>query len=264
MEQEWSMWKLPFFGSQTSVELRGTGIPGAEDRQNNIAGFDQNKYSRSHVLCVGAGGLISNIAPALLRKGVGRLTVLDPDQVEVSNLNRQRFYPSDIGRNKALALARNLQRECIYKTRMTAHAVSLETAIDRRIDMTCDVVVCGVDNNPGRVAAARFFRKSGIPIIFTAVSAEADHGYVFVQGAKGACLGCLFPDIATDDSYPCPGTPAILDILQLMGSLATYSIDCVLMGRQSDWNYRSLYLWSGLSDGSALVRPREDCNIHER
>src|SRR5205807_1796526 len=123
-----------------------------------IAGFDQKKYSQSHVLCIGAGGLISNIAPALVRKGIGALTILDPDVVEVSNLNRQRFYAADIGKNKAIALVRNLQRECIHSTKLVGYSLSLETAIERKVDLNCDIVVCGVDNNPTRVAASRYFR----------------------------------------------------------------------------------------------------------
>ena len=75
----------------------GQCIPGATDRQQRLAGFDQAAYSTSSVLCIGAGGLISNIAPTLVRKGIGALTILDDDVVEVSNLNRQRFYSKDIG-----------------------------------------------------------------------------------------------------------------------------------------------------------------------
>lgn len=59
----------------------------------------------------GVGGLVSNVAPSLVRKGIGALTVLDHDEVEASNLNRQRFYSQDIGLNKAIALVRNLQGE---------------------------------------------------------------------------------------------------------------------------------------------------------
>src|ERR1700733_235499 len=99
--------------SQTSIRLKGKPIPGAEDRQRKIAGFDQAVYSRSRVLCIGAGGLISHIAPTLVRKGIGAIALLDDDIVEVSNLNRQCFYERDIGSKKAIALAQNLQSECI-------------------------------------------------------------------------------------------------------------------------------------------------------
>ena len=97
-----------FTVSQTSVRLRGTPVPGAEDRQSKIAGFDQHVFSKSGLLCIGAGGLISHIAPTLVRKGIGQVTILDDDIVEASNLNRQRFYTKDLGKNKALALAETL------------------------------------------------------------------------------------------------------------------------------------------------------------
>jgi hypothetical protein len=42
-----------------------------------------------------------------------------------------------------------------------------------------------VDNNPARVEASRYFREKSIPVIFTAVSLDGDHGYVFVQGKEG-------------------------------------------------------------------------------
>jgi len=59
-----------------------------------------------------------------------------------------------------------------------------------------------------RRATSRYFRAAGIPVIFSAGSADADHGYVFVQEDSGPCIGCLFPDIANDDCYLWPGTPA--------------------------------------------------------
>src|ERR1041385_8749517 len=143
-----------FIDSPTSIELDGAAIPGSEDRQRLISGFDQEKFSRSHVLCIGAGGIVSQIAPTLARKGIGQLTLLDDDFVEVSNLNRQRFYIKDIGRNKALALAENLQSECIAPTEIRGIGFRLEEAIARRVDLGCHVALCGVDNNPARLAAS--------------------------------------------------------------------------------------------------------------
>src|SRR5579875_43123 len=114
--KESSSMKITFSKSPTSIRLRGKRIPGAEDRHRGIPGWDQERYSTAHVLCIGAGGLIGNIAPTLCRKGIGNLTILDDDQVEVSNLNRQRFYVKDVGRSKAIALIENMQRECIFST----------------------------------------------------------------------------------------------------------------------------------------------------
>jgi adenylyltransferase/sulfurtransferase len=201
------------------------------------------------------------IAPTLARKGIGRITLLDNDVVEASNLNRQRFYIKDIGQNKALALAANLLPECIVETEMQGIPLRLEEAIAREIDLSCNVAICGVDNNPARVVAARYFRTKKIPVIFAAVSRDGDHGYVFVQKAEGACIGCLFPDMADDDRYPCPGTPAIADILQAVGSLAVYAVDTVLMDRPRAWNYRRISLSDCATDGASIIPARQTCGI---
>src|SRR6266852_2861398 len=107
--KEWKIMRPAFTVSPTSIRLQGTPVPGAEDRQKKIPGFDQEIFSRSSVLCIGAGGIISQIAPTLVRKGIGSITLLDDDIVEPSNLNRQRFYAKDVGSNKAIALTQNLQ-----------------------------------------------------------------------------------------------------------------------------------------------------------
>src|SRR3979409_277638 len=135
MGKELKIMHPAFIASQTSmVSLRGKAIPGAQDRQGKIPGFEQEIFSKSSVLCVGAGGIISQIAPTLTRKGIGRITLLDDDIVEASNLNRQRFYIKDICNNKALWLAENLQSECIVETEIRGVPLRFEEA-----------VACGVD-----------------------------------------------------------------------------------------------------------------------
>jgi molybdopterin/thiamine biosynthesis adenylyltransferase len=250
------------FVLSTSIRLKGTPIPGAEDRQKLIPGWDQEVYSKASVVCVGAGGIISHIAPTLCRKGVGKISLLDRDIVEVSNLNRQQFYPKDLGANKAIALAENLQPECIAATEICGLALTLEDAIEHEIDLSCDVAVCGVDNNPARVAASRYFRRNGTPVIFSAVSRDGDHGYVFVQERHGPCISCLFPDMVDDDRYPCPGTPAIADILQANGAIVVYAVDSLLMNRSRAWNYRRVSLSDQRSDGASLVAIRNFCSMH--
>jgi molybdopterin/thiamine biosynthesis adenylyltransferase len=212
-------------------------------------------------VCVGAGGLISHIAPTLTRKGIGRLTILDHDEVEASNLNRQRFYPQDIGRNKAFALVLNLAPECICGTDLRGYGVSFEAAVGRGIDLSCNLAVCGVDNNPARVAASRYFRQLGVPVIFTAVSADGNHGYVFVQEPMGPCLACLFPDVVDGQTYPCPGTPAIADILQLVGATVVYAIDTCLMTRNRLWNYLRFWLSDGTLDSAQSIPVRVPCPL---
>jgi hypothetical protein len=98
-------------------------------------------------------------------------------------------------------------------------------------------------------------------VIFAGVSRDGDCGYVFVQEKHGPCIGCLYPDMADDDRYPCPGTPAIADILQAVGSLAVYAVDTLLMKRARNWNYRRISLSDGTSDGASLMTPRPGCRM---
>jgi adenylyltransferase/sulfurtransferase len=246
---------------QASIRCKGKAIPGAEDRQKKIAGFDQDVFSKRKVVMIGAGGLGSHIAPALLRKGIGALTIIDNDEVDVTNLNRQRFYEADIEKNKAIALVENLQRECIFATQLTGIGLSFEEAVAKGMDIGCDVAICGVDNNPCRVAATQYFRGKRIPVIFTAVSADGDHGYVFVQEQDGTCFGCIFPDAVNNLTFPCPGTPAIIEILQTVGALAVYAVDSCLMGRKRDWSYRQVHLSDGRYDSTKTLTERVDCPL---
>lgn len=64
----------------------------------------------STVGIAGAGGLGSNAAAALARAGVGRLIIADFDRIEITNLNRQQYFLSQVGRIKVLALRENLRR----------------------------------------------------------------------------------------------------------------------------------------------------------
>lgn len=113
----------------------------------------------------------------------------------------------------------------------------------------------------------RAFRRAGSsdrnasPVIFTAVSRDADHGYVFVQDKDGPCIACMFPDMVNDDGYACPGTPAIADILQAVGSLAVYTVDTLLMDRTRTWNYRRLSLSDPSLDGGSMIVRRGSCSL---
>jgi len=109
------------------------------------------------------------------------------------------------------------------------------------------------------VAVSRYCRFAGIPVVFLAVSADADHGYVFIQEKHGPCISCLFPDMVADGRLPCPGTPAIADVLQVVGALAVYAIDSLLMGRKRTWNYRTISLSDGSLDGSTMIAARPSC-----
>jgi sulfur carrier protein ThiS adenylyltransferase len=76
--------------------------------ERNVPGTTE-RLQKATVGIAGCGGLGSNAAVALVRAGVGRLILADPDKVELSNLNRQHYFLPDIGKVKVEALAVHLR-----------------------------------------------------------------------------------------------------------------------------------------------------------
>jgi molybdopterin/thiamine biosynthesis adenylyltransferase len=237
--------------------------PSVTDRQEKVPGFNQHALEASRIILIGAGGLGGEIGVTLTRKGIGELVILDFDIVEPSNLSRQHFYKSDLYKNKATRLARNLAKEGFSGTRLLGYGLSFQDAVEAGIELLGSVAVVGVDNNPARIAASRFYRKYHIPVIFTAVSAQADHGYVFIQepGEDKACFGCLFPKSINDDTYPCPGTPAVADILKTVSGIVTYSVDSLIMKRLRTWSYKDVFLDGTIPGADSVIEKREGCKL---
>lgn len=70
----------------------------------------QEKFTQAEVAVCGLGGLGSNIAVALARAGIGKLRLFDFDCVDISNLNRQQYFPDQLGTEKTAALSQTLLR----------------------------------------------------------------------------------------------------------------------------------------------------------
>lgn len=236
------------------------------DRQSGIPGFNQEKLSAARIILVGAGGLGSEIGEGLARKGAGLIKIFDPDLVEPSNLNRQLFFKKDLYKSKALSLAKNLSQMGFGKTKLMAYPHSFEDAMAQNDNLTCSLAIVGVDNNLCRVSAAKYYYRRSIPVIFTAVSEDGNAGYVFIQESREdkPCFGCLKPEAIKEvesgiHRFPCPGTPAIKDILKIMGGLVIFAVDTLLMDRNREWNYRVIYLDGSVPSGSSILKRKENC-----
>jgi molybdopterin/thiamine biosynthesis adenylyltransferase len=212
-------------------------------RQELIAGYDQAKFSGSRGILIGAGGIGGEVGEGLCRKGIGHLKIFDHDVVEHTNLNRQHFFASDIGENKAVSLVRNLAPHCHSGTILEGFPWSFEDAVALGSDMSASFVVCGVDNSKARVAASQHYRRLGTPVIFIAVDLLAECGHVFVQESTSTtpCFGCAFPNSLAGKKAPC-FTPASKDSLKVVAGLSLYAVDSVLMDRKRNWNYRRIHL----------------------
>ena len=234
-----------------------------DDRQKRIPGFSQEALDGLTVGVIGAGGLGGVFVRGAVKKGIGTLVIYDGDTVEWSNLNRQFFTPRDRGKNKAIRLARNASRAGYMGTRLVAVPYFFQAAVERGLDMPCDIVFCGVDNDETRVFVARHYLDR--PVVFTAVGRDAGHGYAAVQEPGKACFACFRPQalesktaVAKEDGE-CPVDPAVIDVLGVVGMLALYAVDSLRMARPRRWNFKHIALHGMFPEVNVFVQRRQDC-----
>jgi len=124
----------------------------------------------SRIYVIGCGGVGSWLAPSLaLLVGHEHVTLIDGDQLETKNLNRQLFTPLDLGLNKAIALADRYQCQSIpkfYSYLMIEHADT-------------DWIFCCADNNPARVAVLQACVNFKCQAIFGANEHPSAEGYYY-------------------------------------------------------------------------------------
>jgi len=248
--------------SWQTAEFRSQKLECVSERQDRIAGYSTAALREQSVLVVGGGGLGYNIVTGMVRKGVGRVVICDSDQVELTNLNRQGFFPADLEQPKAICLARNAAREGALGSKVVGQVTDFTPDTAEHLAEGAQLVICAVDNDLARKHASNLCAKKGIPGIFCAVNETADHGWVFVQEPDGACLACVFPRVAaaTNDRERCAASPAVIDILRAVGALVLYACDSlVLPARVRLWNYRTVNLRGGAQDEIVIVKRRDKC-----
>ncbi|CAN5721371.1 hypothetical protein BH23CHL2_BH23CHL2_19720 [soil metagenome] len=190
-----------------------------------VPGWDQDVYRDSEFLLVGAGAN-SIVAWGLLRSGARRLIICDPDHVDVTNCNRQFSYARDRGEPKAHAVARNLRDEAIHGAEIRSIALPFPPAL-RYVDRPPTLVVCLVDDNACRHAAAEYGIELEVPVVFGGLSLDGLRGYAFLQMPGEACLGCAFPDLVPV-RQPCAAA-AIKTVFSIAGQIM-HLVDVALMG----------------------------------
>lgn len=105
----------------------------------------QDKFSAATVAVCGLGGLGSNIAISLTRAGIGKLILIDFDRVDISNLNRQQYKASQVGRCKTEALSENLKEIAPY-IELETHTVRITESNVVELLKDADVICEAFDN----------------------------------------------------------------------------------------------------------------------
>lgn len=187
------------------------------DRQIMLEGLGeegQEKLKNARVLIAGAGGLGSPIAIYLSVAGAGRIRIVDHDQIELSNLNRQILHwDENISDNKV-----DSARDKLGKLNPLVHVEGIcETIAEDNIhDLVdgFDLIVDAMDNLPTRYLLNRTAIENKIPFFHGAVNGLDGRAMTVIPG-ESACLMCTYRGPVPAEKFPVIGaTPGIIGCIQ--------------------------------------------------
>jgi len=180
----------------------------------------QEKLKKSTVLVVGAGGLGSAVSLYLTAAGVGRLIIIDPQEVELSNLNRQVLHwTPDIGRQKVESAKEKLENLNPH-VKVEAVAEKFTEKNAARLLGQADVAVDAADNWATRFTLNRACVKLGKPFVHAGVRGMYGQLTVVYPG-KGPCLRCIIPRTPPEEA-PLPvigALPGIMGTIEALEAL---------------------------------------------
>lgn len=172
----------------------------------------QERLRNASVLIVGAGGLGSPAAMYLAAAGVGRLGIVDYDEVDLSNLHRQILYTTaDVGVPKLDAARERLSAmnpDVVIET----HPCALTSGNALEIVAAYDVVVDGTDNFPTRYLINDACVLTGRPNVYGSVFRFEGQVSVFFAG-HGPCYRCLYPEPPPAHLVPSCAEGGVLGVL---------------------------------------------------
>src|SRR6266702_6094317 len=173
----------------------------------------QRRLKAARVLCIGAGGLGSPAALYLAAAGMGTIGIVDFDDVDLSNLQRQILHGTkDVGRDK-LESARDRLHDINPEIDVQLHKCRFSSENAPQLVSRYDVIVDGSDNFPTRYLSndvCVFARK---PNVYGSVFRFEGQTTVFAPHLGGPCYRCLFPEPPAPDTVPNCAEAGVLGVL---------------------------------------------------
>jgi adenylyltransferase/sulfurtransferase len=173
----------------------------------------QRRLKAAHVLCIGAGGLGSPAALYLAAAGVGTIGIVDFDDVDLSNLQRQILHGTkDIGRSK-LESARDRLRDANPNIEVELHECRFSSENASELVARYDLVVDGSDNFPTRYLSNDVCVFARRPNIYGSIFRFDGQSTVFAPHLGGPCYRCLFPEPPAPGTIPNCAEAGVLGVL---------------------------------------------------
>lgn len=186
-----------------------------------IGGGGQAELKYARVLVIGAGGIGSPVIQYLAAAGIGTLTVVDDDRVDLSNLQRQTLFDTaDLGRAKVNIAAREVA-SLNEHVRVIARQERIGLDNAERLIENQDVVVDGSDNFATRLAVADTAYRLQVPLVSASVAEfEGQLGVFRGWEADKPCYRCFVGTDPEREGVSCAEQGVLGALTGVMGSLA--------------------------------------------
>lgn len=217
----------------------------------------QKKLSGSRAVVVGCGALGTHASSLLVRAGVGKVTILDKDTVDVTNLQRQTLFGEDaVGEPKAAVAERQL-RLVNSQIEIEGLVVDVTSENAERLVSDSDVVVDATDNMRTRFILNDACVKLGIPWIYGGAVGTA--GMILSIRPEGPCLRCVFPKLPPREATPTCDEVGIINTLpSVVASIEVTEAIKVLLGERSTPELMVVDVWSGDLQ-KVRIKKNDDC-----
>jgi molybdopterin/thiamine biosynthesis adenylyltransferase len=222
----------------------------------------QEKLRRARVLVIGAGGLGSPLALYLAAAGVGRLTVVDFDVVDDSNLQRQVLYTTaQVGQPKADAAAERL-RALNPHVEVVPVRERLTAANALALFRSHDVIADGADNFATRYLSNDAAVLADRPLVSASILGFEGQLSVF-HHQGGPCFRCLYPEPPPAGLVPSCAENGVLGVLPgVLGVLQATEVLKVLLGLGETLAGKLLYFDAIRMDFQKMeIRRNETCAV---
>jgi molybdopterin/thiamine biosynthesis adenylyltransferase len=228
-----------------------------------VGGAGQVALAEAHVVLIGCGGIGSPALQYLAGAGVGRLSLIDDDVVDLSNLQRQTiFTEADLGLPKAEAAARWVAR---FDTELDcrAHGTRITPGNAAQLIAGASVVLDGCDNFATRLAVSDACVRQGIPLTSAAVGRFQGQVANFAGHREGhSCYRCFVGDaFDADDCDTCAADGVLGAMVGMIGAFAAMqAIRVILDGKTAlgDPQWGQLHLFEGLVPSLRTMRIAKD------
>jgi molybdopterin/thiamine biosynthesis adenylyltransferase len=223
----------------------------------------QERILSAHALVIGAGGLGSPAAMYLACAGIGHLTVVDHDTVDLTNLQRQIAHRLEsVGQPKVTSLQHTL-----YSLNPTVQVTALQVKADadllQSLVMQADVVLDCCDNFTTRHAVNAACVTHGKPLVSgAAIQFDGQISVYDTRGDQAPCYACTFPPSVTFEEVRCATMGVFAPLVGIIGAMQAAEALKLITGVGRNLTGRLLMLDGRSMEWNEIALPRNrDCAV---